>query len=64
MNGHVASPRGRSSRGSAANALRFHNPALADPVGGKGHIDREWGRAAITSPYEWLFTHDLLSAGI
>ena len=44
--------------GSAANVRRFHNPALADPVGAKGHIDREWSRASITSRYEWLFTYD------
>jgi salicylate hydroxylase len=50
--------------GSAANARRFHNPALADPVGAKGHIDREWSRASITSRYEWLFTYDVLGAEI
>ena len=62
MNGHVASARGRSS--FAVNARRFHNPALADPVGAKGHIDCEWSRASITSRHEWLFTYDVLSAEI
>ena len=47
--------------GSTANVRRFHNPALADPVGAKGHIDREWSRASITSRYEWLFTYDTSS---
>ena len=50
--------------GSAANARRFHNPALADPVGAKEYLDREWSRAAITSRYEWLFTYDVLGAEI
>jgi hypothetical protein len=50
--------------GSATNARRSHKPALADPVGAKAYIDREWSRAAITSRYEWLFTYDVLSAEI
>jgi salicylate hydroxylase len=50
--------------GSAANADRFHNRALADPVRAKEYLDREWSRAAITSRYEWLFTYDVLSTGI
>ena len=50
--------------GSAANARRFHNPALADPVGAKEYLDGEWSRAAITNRYEWLFTYDVLSAAI
>ena len=35
--------------GSAENARRFHNPALADPIGANEYLDREWSRAAITS---------------
>jgi len=50
--------------GSADNARRFHNPALADPVGAKEYLDREWSRAAITSRYEWLFTYDVVGAEI
>ena len=50
--------------GSAANARRFHNPALADPVGAKQYLDREWSRTAITSRYEWLFTYDVLGVEI
>ena len=50
--------------GSADNARRFHNPALADPVGAKEYLDGEWSRAAITNRYEWLFTYDVLSAEI
>jgi len=50
--------------GSAENARRFHNPALADPEGAKEYLDREWSRAAITRRYEWLFTYDVLGAEI
>jgi salicylate hydroxylase len=50
--------------GSAENARRFHNPALADPIGAKEYLDREWSSAAITSRYEWLFTYDVLRAEI
>ena len=38
--------------------------ALADPVGAKEYLDREWSPAAITSRHEWLFTYDVLSAEI
>jgi salicylate hydroxylase len=51
-------------RGSAANAARFHNRALADPVEAKPYLDREWSREAITSRYEWLFTYDVAAAPI
>jgi hypothetical protein len=50
--------------GSADNARRFHNPALADPVGAKEYLDREWSHAVVTSRYEWLFTYDVLGAEI
>ena len=50
--------------GSAANARRFHNPALADRIGAKEYLDRGWSRAAITSRYEWLFTYDVLAAEV
>jgi len=50
--------------GSAENARRFHNPALADPEGAKAYLDREWSRAAITRRYEWLFTYDVLGAEV
>jgi salicylate hydroxylase len=50
--------------GSAENARRFHNPALADPIGAKQYLDREWSGAAIASRYEWLFTYDVLQAEI
>jgi hypothetical protein len=43
---------------------QFHNPALADPIGAKEYLDREWNGAASTSRYEWLFTYDVLQAEI
>jgi salicylate hydroxylase len=54
----------RAVLGSAENARRFHNPALADPNGAKEYLNREWSRAAITTRYEWLFTYDVLTAEI
>jgi salicylate hydroxylase len=51
-------------RGSAANAERFHNRTLADPLGAKAYLDREWSRSAITRRYEWLFTYDVSTAPI
>ena len=65
----ATSERGRSGPagvvlGSAESARRFHNPALADPIGAKEYLDCEWSRAAITSRYEWLFSYDVLQAEI
>lgn len=50
--------------GSDENAKRFHNPALADPVGAKAFIDREWNEARVKERYEWLFEYDVTSAAI
>jgi salicylate hydroxylase len=44
--------------GSAENARRFHNPALADPAGAQDFVDREWSEERIRERYEWLFTYD------
>jgi len=48
-------------RGSADNAQRFHNRALADPAGAQAYVDREWAEEAVRRRYEWLFTHDVTS---
>ena len=45
--------------GSAANAKRFHNPQLADPVEAKKYVDREWAPGRIAERYEWLFRYDV-----
>ncbi len=45
--------------GAAANAKRFHNPQLADPVEAKKYVDREWDQSRIAERYEWLFRYDV-----
>jgi salicylate hydroxylase len=52
----------RAVEGSAANAGRFHNPKLADPVEAKKYVDREWAEARIAERYEWLFRYDVTRA--
>jgi salicylate hydroxylase len=44
--------------GSAANAKRFHNPALADPVTAAAYVDREWAPDKVRTRYDWLFEYD------
>ncbi|HTK01315.1 MAG TPA: FAD-dependent monooxygenase [Bordetella sp.] len=49
----------RVVRGSAENARRFHNPALAHADGAAAYVDREWNEERIRERYEWLFTYDV-----
>jgi salicylate hydroxylase len=44
--------------GSAANAKRFHNPALADPVAAAKYVDTEWAPDKVRTRYDWLFEYD------
>lgn len=46
-------------QGAAANAGRFHNPALADAAGAQAYVDREWDPERVADRYEWLFRHDV-----
>jgi salicylate hydroxylase len=50
--------------GSAANAQRFHNPQLADPVEAKKYVDREWDQSRIAERYEWLFRYDVTQVAV
>jgi salicylate hydroxylase len=45
--------------GSAANAKRFHNPALADAAGAADYVSREWNEERVNERYEWLFQYDV-----
>lgn len=47
----------RVVRGSAENARRFHNPALAQAAGAAEYVEREWSEARVRERYEWLFTY-------
>ncbi len=45
--------------GSAANAKRFHNPLLADPVEARAYVNRELSPEKIAERYEWVYTYDV-----
>jgi len=46
--------------GSTANLDRFHNAALADPVGAVDYVEREWQPDKVRSRYDWLFEYDAM----
>jgi salicylate hydroxylase len=44
--------------GSAANATRFHNPKLADPIAAASYVETEWAPDKVRTRYDWLFEYD------
>lgn len=44
-------------QGSAANARRFHNPALASAEGAVEYVNREWAETRVRERYHWLFDY-------
>ncbi len=45
--------------GSADNAKRFHNPALAEPAGAAAYVEREWSEERVRARYDWLFRYQV-----
>jgi salicylate hydroxylase len=54
----------RAVEGSSDNIVRFHNPALADPVKGREYVEREWAGQSVAARYEWLFRYDVTTTPI
>ncbi|WGS50743.1 FAD-dependent monooxygenase [Paraburkholderia sp. D15] len=48
----------RVVRGSADNAARFHNPALANAEGAANYVATEWNESRVRERYEWMFEYD------
>lgn len=49
----------RIVRSSAANAARFHNPALGHAEGAAAYVSTEWSEDRVKERYEWLFRYDV-----
>jgi len=52
----------RIVRGSAENAKRFHNPALATREGAMAYIDEQFSEPLVRARYEWLFEYNVDAA--
>lgn len=48
----------RIVRGASEAGKRFHNPALADPVGAAAYVETEWSEERTRQRYDWLFSYD------
>jgi salicylate hydroxylase len=58
---YEAARRARTARmmaASAAQAERFHNPALAERDAAKRYVDEQWQAERVRERYEWLFAYD------
>jgi salicylate hydroxylase len=49
----------RIVRGSAANAQRFHNPALANTESATAYVDSEWTEGRVKERYNWIFEYNV-----
>lgn len=47
--------------GSAENALRFHNPLLADHDTAVRYLDEQWAPEKVRQRYDWLFEYDAIT---
>jgi len=54
----------RIVRGAAANAGRFHNPALSEAATAEAYVNSEWQEEKVKQRYEWLFTYDATSVAV
>ncbi len=54
----------RIVRGSAENARRFHNPALATRDGALRYVEEQFNEPVVRSRYEWLFEYNVDTAPI
>ena len=51
-------------RAANDNAIRFHNPALANAEGAAHYVDTEWQEAKVKQRYDWVFEYDPVKAVI
>ncbi len=49
---------------SRYNALRFHNPQLADPAKAVDYVSSEWEPEKVRRRYDWMFEYDPLKVAL